>query len=247
MEHTGNRRFAPLLPAMPPSEPTSPPPSLVDNANSSIPHYLPTSYPPLLLDRPCPQMTLPPPPMGYAPGMTTLRPAIWPMPPPMLLQADSRHVLTSGQLTPMFAQGSGEVCLPGIGQFSYMSGLSSLSLQAQPSGNHHWTTHFDFLQDELHERMRLQKIQDKFNRKNNICGKASTKRRMLTHPCPLCDRSFMRRNSLAIHMKWHYKSREGSFISKHVEVSCSLTYPSSRDGCGWDRRKRSTYGGWSPL
>lgn len=228
MEHTGNRRFAPLLPAVSPREPTPPPPSLVGHPNSSMPHYLPTSYPPLLLDRTYPQTTLPP--EGCAPGMATLRPAIWPMPPPMLLQADSRHGLSPGQLTPMFAQGPGEVCLPGIGQFSYMSGLPSASLQSQSSGGHHWTTHFDFLQDELHERMRLQKIQDKFNRKNNICGKASTKRRMLTHPCPLCDRSFMRRNSLAIHMKWHYKPREGSSFANVSSYLADLTYSSSRDG-----------------
>lgn len=67
-----------------------------------------------------------------------------------------------------------------------------------------WTEHFDFLQSHVQKRRRAQKDADKT---------LETNRPSYSHQCPLCERRFPRRNSLAIHLKWHYKDREGECFS----------------------------------
>lgn len=182
------RNYVPIRPAPPAFEPILPsmPPSAYSN------YIPPAPYPPATPDRQNTQAAFPAP----SPN-TTLRPAVWPFPPPVPMHPDARHG-PMPQYPPMpFVYGPGYFPPPPFGfmgppfPFQYPRGES-------------WTEHFDLLQDELQERRRLQKIQDRF-----VDPRKPQKRRSLYYPCPLCDRSFLRRNSLALHIKWHYDPREG--------------------------------------
>lgn len=69
---------------------------------------------------------------------------------------------------------------------------------------HSWTEHFDFLQTHIKKKRRIQKDAEKAQ---------EAKKPVYNHQCPLCERQFPRRNSLAIHLKWHYKDRDGECVS----------------------------------
>ncbi|KAI0087358.1 hypothetical protein BDY19DRAFT_247885 [Irpex rosettiformis] len=230
-----SRHYVPIRPAVSVHEPTPPPASFINHSNNTILSYPPMFYPHVVHERPNSQIPFPPASVASIHDNSTLRPAAWSMPP----LAEPRHCLDSNQPTPPYTQGPGYFSLPSIEQFSFMSGIAPFQLEP-PSGDS-WTEHFDFLQDELHERKRLQRIQDRFNRLNNISQKPPAKRRPLSHPCPLCERSFMRRNSLALHLKWHYTPYEGKYVY-HVYV-LYMRDVLFRVGPGQHERNRSFHGG----
>ena len=80
-------------------------------------------------------------------------------------------------------------------------GLPALPFRPDGGRKPSWTEHFDFLQTQVKKRRRMHKDADKAQ---------ECKKPVYNHPCPLCDRHFPRRNSLAIHLKWHYKDRNGT-------------------------------------
>lgn len=77
-----------------------------------------------------------------------------------------------------------------------------------------WTAHFEALEG-----------QGKRSRKRSKAEKASAKdeQEKIAHQCPLCDRSFARRNGLAIHLKWHYKERDGK-LYRCYQIVCSTNW-----------------------
>lgn len=68
-----------------------------------------------------------------------------------------------------------------------------------------WTEHFDLLQSQSRKKRRVQRKDGEKTQE--------VKGPVYSHQCPLCDRRFPRRNSLAIHLKWHYKDRDGKRAS----------------------------------
>ena len=62
-----------------------------------------------------------------------------------------------------------------------------------------WTAHFEALGRKGRKK--------KSSRRKK--GQPEEAKKPETYQCPMCDRDFERRNGLAIHMKWHYREREG--------------------------------------
>ncbi|KAI0346452.1 hypothetical protein BDW22DRAFT_759959 [Trametopsis cervina] len=139
-----------------------------------------------------------------------LRPAIWgPLPPvphhePRYDPLFSRQMMGMPHPPPLFFPVPDHFHPP----FIAMPGLPAVPLRPEGSNKESWTEHFDLLQGQIAHKKRLQKIQDKFNRLHKIDKLKPAEPIVYSHPCPLCDRTFSRRNSLAIHMKWHYKERD---------------------------------------
>lgn len=68
-----------------------------------------------------------------------------------------------------------------------------------------WTTHFEALG-------RKGRKKKKSSRKQKGQSEEPEVKQVEAYQCPMCDRGFERRNGLAIHMKWHYKEKEGECI-----------------------------------
>ena len=73
-----------------------------------------------------------------------------------------------------------------------------------------WTTHFDALGRRGKKKTRSRKL--KAGLPPAGCDHVGNP---VFYQCPLCPRHFQRRNGLAIHMKWHYKERDGDGEALH--------------------------------
>ncbi|KAI0701355.1 hypothetical protein BC835DRAFT_1303731 [Cytidiella melzeri] len=194
---------------------------------------LQTSYfAPLLPDRPFPSMHFPGPSVHVL-GDRVLRPPVWNAPPPITQHFEPRYdalayphpIMPAASHLPLppLVHGPGYPHSLNVGSYNFMPGIPPIPFQPESPRSDCWKDHFDFLQDEIQHRKRLQKIQDKFNRAHKIIKNKTVQRAASFHPCPLCNRSFSRRNSLAIHMKWHYKEREEE--QSPVGLGINITNP----------------------
>ncbi|KIP12089.1 hypothetical protein PHLGIDRAFT_367802 [Phlebiopsis gigantea 11061_1 CR5-6] len=85
-----------------------------------------------------------------------------------------------------------------------------------PSKTVSWTTHFDALGRKGKKKTRSKKL--KADLPQSGCDPAGNP---VFYRCPLCPRSFQRRNGLAIHLKWHYKERDNDGEVLYVEAVAS--------------------------
>ncbi|PSS32050.1 hypothetical protein PHLCEN_2v2195 [Hermanssonia centrifuga] len=71
-----------------------------------------------------------------------------------------------------------------------------------------WTAHFESLEKQKKKRLRSRRGKGGKENSNTTAPVPPEMTLPVQHPCPLCERTFERRNGLAIHLKWHYKSEE---------------------------------------
>lgn len=92
--------------------------------------------------------------------------------------------------------------LPNLSVADRLPDLGGLYARPTLSQNTSWTDHFDILQMQRKHKRRSRKSETNKDEEQDATP----------HQCPLCNRTFERRNGLAIHLKWHYKERDGALL-----------------------------------